>query len=47
MNSTEIFSLALGLQQPWFVENVSFNLDSEKRILDITIRHKKNRYLSN
>jgi transposase len=40
MNSTEIFSLALGLQEPWFVENVSFNSDGEKRTLDIKISHK-------
>lgn len=41
MNSAEIFSIALGLTEPWFVEDVSFNLEGEKRILDIKISHKK------
>jgi transposase len=42
MNSTEIFSIALGLQEPWFVENVSFNREGEQHILDIKISHNKN-----
>lgn len=41
MNSTKIFSIALGLSAPWFVEDVSFNFDGEKRILDIKISQKK------
>jgi hypothetical protein len=47
MNSTEIFSLALGLQEPWFVENVSFNQEKDKRILDIKISHNKNEIWKN
>lgn len=45
MNSTEIFSLALGLTEPWFVEDVSFNLEDNKRILDIKISHNKGSFL--
>lgn len=41
MNSTEISSLALGLTESWYVENVSFNLESDKRILYIKISYKK------
>jgi transposase len=46
MNSTEIFSLALGLSEPWFVEDVSFTLEGNKRILDIKISHKKGSFFT-
>ena len=36
MNSTEIFSIALGLNRPWFVSNVEFvEVNSNKKELHI------------
>lgn len=44
MNSTEIFSIALGLTDPWYVSEVNFNLDGDKRILDIKISHRRGNF---
>jgi transposase len=39
MSSKELFSVALGLEEPWFVKDISF--DSDKRRLDIILDFKK------
>jgi len=38
-NSQEIFSIALGLQAPWYIKEIIFNKDTLQ--LDIYLRFKK------
>lgn len=44
MATTELFGLALGLNEPWFVSN--FQFDPEKRRLDLTIDFKHGAHFS-
>jgi transposase len=37
MNSEQIFNLALGLQPPWIIKEISFNVVDNRRVLDIEI----------
>lgn len=37
MNSTEIFALALGIQLPWKITEVKFDISGQKKILNINI----------
>ena len=37
MNSEQIFSLALGLQAPWEIKEISFKTFNDKRVLEIEI----------
>lgn len=39
MSTKELFSIALGLEEPWFVKDITF--DSEKRRLDLILDFKK------
>ncbi len=37
-NSTEIFSIALGLQEPWYIKEVNFDKENQ---LDIHLSFKR------
>ncbi len=39
MSIKELFSVALGLEEPWFVKDITF--DPEKRRLDLHLDFKK------
>jgi len=40
-NSKEIFNIALGLQEPWFVNSISFEDQGEEKVLNIELSFKK------
>jgi hypothetical protein len=40
-NSAEIFAIALGLSEPWFVKNVEFKMVDSTRELHIDLDFKK------
>jgi len=44
MATNELFSLALGLEEPWHVTD--FKFDPEKRRLDLTIDFKRGAHFS-
>lgn len=45
MNSEQIFSLALGLQTPWSIKGIGFNLVDSRRILEIEIGYLPGSYV--
>lgn len=42
MNSNQLFEMALGLQSPWFIEEVEFKNEEPLKELHITLGVKEN-----